>query len=119
MFAARQIANNLSSIAKKWYLHFLAVRIISEVESRTQGSRSRPKPQKKKSEAKESPPRTNPLEAKDTGASVLKTKNSSKKFLRQSPEKTFPKKFSGDQQNFNNSINTAVLEPRTGQFSRK
>ena len=30
----------------------------------------------------------------------------------------FPKNFSSAPQNFNNSKNTAVLEPRTGQFSR-
>ena len=33
-------------------------------------------------------------------------------------KKRFPKNFSGAPQNFNNSKNTAVLEPRTGQFSR-
>ena len=35
-----------------------------------------------------------------------------------STKKRFPKNFSGAPQNFNNSKNTAVLEPRTGQFSR-
>ena len=35
-----------------------------------------------------------------------------------STKKRFPKKFSSASQNFNNSENTAVLEPRTGQFSR-
>ena len=35
-----------------------------------------------------------------------------------STKKRFPKKFSTASQNFNNSKNTAVLEPRTGQFSR-
>ena len=34
-----------------------------------------------------------------------------------STKKRFPKNFSTPQ-NFNNSKNTAVLEPRTGQFSR-
>ena len=33
-------------------------------------------------------------------------------------KKPFPKNFSTAPQNFNNSKNTAVLEPRTGQFSR-
>ena len=71
----------------------------------------------KKSEAKESPPRADPLEAKDQGhrrkCSQKIKKKFFKKFLRRSQKKkTFPKKFSGDQQNFNNSINTAVLEPR-------
>ena len=32
--------------------------------------------------------------------------------------KCFPKNFSCAPQNFNNSKNSAVLEPRTGQFSR-
>ena len=35
-----------------------------------------------------------------------------------STKKRFPKKFSSASQNFNNSKNSAVLEPRTGQFSR-
>ena len=34
-----------------------------------------------------------------------------------STKKRFPKKFSSAPQNFNNSKNSAVLEPRTGQFS--
>ena len=33
-------------------------------------------------------------------------------------KKRFPKNFSSAPRNFNNSKNTAVLEPRTGQFSR-
>ena len=90
-------------------------------------------------------PRTGMLEAKDrnaqgqgqgprTQAQVLskKKKRSSQKFFRRSPKKKvftkifqaiftkkrFLKNFSSDTQNFNNSKNTAVLEPRTGQFSR-
>ena len=65
-----------------------------------------------------------------------KKKRSSQKFFRRSPKKKkkkkglhkyfqaisakirFPKNFSSASQNFNNSKNTAVLEPRTGQFSR-
>ena len=35
-----------------------------------------------------------------------------------STEKRFQKNFSSAPQNFNNSKNSAVLEPRTGQFSR-
>ena len=34
------------------------------------------------------------------------------------PKKRFPKNFSSTPQNFNNSKNSAVLEPRTGQFLR-
>ena len=33
-------------------------------------------------------------------------------------KKRLPKNFSGAPQNFNNSKNSAVIEPRTGQFSR-
>ena len=41
-----------------------------------------------------------------------------KNFLSDLPKKSFPKNFSSAPQNFNNSKNSAVLEPRTGQFSR-
>ena len=84
-------------------------------------------------------PRTGMLKAKDQGhkAQVLskkkKKKRSSQKFFRRSPKKKkvftkifqaistkkrFPKNFSTAPQNFNIPKNTAVLEPRTGQFSR-
>ena len=65
--------------------------------------------------------RTGMLEAKakDTSASALQKKRSSQKFCKRSPQKKrFPNNFSSAPQNFNNSKNTAVLEPRTGQFSR-
>ena len=46
-----------------------------------------------------------------------KKKRSSQKFFKRSPqENVFQKIFPS--QNFNNSKNSAVLEPRTGQFSR-
>ena len=75
-------------------------------------------------------PRTGMLEAKDQGH---KRKCSPKKglhknfssdlpkkkvFTKISTKKRFPKNVSSAPQNFNNSKNTAVLEPRTGQFSR-
>ena len=86
-------------------------------------------------------PKTGMLEAKakDQGHKRKcspKKKRSSQKFFRQSPKKgrkkkvftkifqaistkkRFPKIFLSAPQNFNNSKNTAVLEPRTGQFSR-
>ena len=83
-------------------------------------------------------PRTGMLEAKakDQGHKHKcspKKKRSSQKFFRRSPKKKkvftkifqatstkkrFPKNFSSAPQNFNNSKNSAVLEPRTGQFSR-
>ena len=50
---------------------------------------------------------------------IKKKKRSSQKFFKRSPQKKcFPKHFSSASQNFNNSKNSAVLEPRTGQFSR-
>ena len=103
----------------------------AEVESMTQGSRPRTQ---KKSEAKAKDslsedrhsrgqgqecsrprPRTT-----DTSASALQKKRSSQKFFRRSPQKNVfqTKNFSGAPQSFNNSKNSAVLEPRTGQFSR-
>ena len=72
-------------------------------------------------------PRTGMLEAKakDQGhkAQVLSKKKKKKKvftkiFQAISTKKRFPKNFSSDTQNFNIPKNTAVLEPRTGQFSR-
>ena len=75
------------------------------------------------------------LEAKDTSASALQkkkvftklfqaiSKNKNKKvytkiFQAISTKKRFPKNFLSIPQNFNTSKNTAVPEPRTGQFSR-
>ena len=80
-------------------------------------------------------PRTGMLEAKakDQGHKhkCSPKKRSSQKFFWRSPKKrssqnfssdlhkkTFPKNFSTAPRNFNNSKNSAVLEPRTGQFSR-
>ena len=55
-----------------------------------------------------------------TQAQVLSKKKKvfTKIFQAISTKKRFPKNFSSASQNFNNSKNTAVLEPRTGQFSR-
>ena len=50
--------------------------------------------------------------------SQKKKKGLHKNFSSDLHKKTFPKKFSSAPQNFNNSKNSAVLEPRTGQFSR-
>ena len=55
---------------------------------------------------------------KDTSASVLKKKGLPKNCSGNHQKKTFSKKFSGAPQTFNNSENSAVLEPRTGQFSK-
>ena len=71
-----------------------------------------------------SSPRTGMLEAKakDQGhkrkCSPKKKKVFAKIFQAISTKKRFPKNFSSAPQNFNNSKNTAVLEPRIGQFSR-
>ena len=109
------------SVQTRWKQH------KAEVESRTQGSRPRTQ---KKSEAKDSlsedrnsrgqgqecsRPRT-----KDTSASALqiKKKGFHKNFSSDLRKTTFSKTFSSAPRNFNNSKNTAVLKPRTGQFSR-
>ena len=72
-------------------------------------------------------PRTGMLEAKDRNArgqgkdqghKRKKKKVFTKIFQAISTKKRFPKNFSSAPQNFNNSNNSAVLEPRTGQFSR-
>ena len=73
-------------------------------------------------------PRTGMLEAKDrnapgqgprTQAQVLsKKKVFTKIFQAISTKKRFQKNFSSASQNFNNSKNSAVLEPRTGQLTR-
>ena len=71
-------------------------------------------------------PRTGMLEAKakDQGhkrkcsPKKKKKKVFTKIFQAISTKKRFPKNFSSAPQNFNNSKNSAVLEPRTGQFSR-
>ena len=89
-------------------------------------------------------PRTDTLEAKDRNArgqgprtqsaSALQKKKSSQQFFKRSSKKKkmvftkifqaistkkrFPKNFSSAPQNFNIPENSAVLEPRTGQFSR-
>ena len=82
-------------------------------------------------------PRTEMLEAKakDQGHKAQVLSKKKKKFFRRSPKKKkkkvftkifqaistkkrFPKNFSSAPQNFNIPKNRAVLEPRTGQFSR-
>ena len=78
-------------------------------------------------------PRTGMLEAKDQGhkRKCSKKKEVFKNFFRRTPKKKVFKifqaistknalenNFSADLQTLNNSKNSAVLEPRTGQFSR-
>ena len=55
---------------------------------------------------------------KRTSALQKKKKVFTKIFQAISTEKGFPRNFPSAPQNFNNSKNSAVLEPRTGQFSR-
>ena len=107
-----------------------------ELESRTQGSRPRTQ---KNSRPRAALPRTDPLKAKDRNAqgpriqeqvfppkkdlqkifyAFSKKKRSSKFFHAIFKKRGLQKFFSRDLQNFNNLKNTAVLEPRTGQFSR-
>ena len=102
------------------HVHFLCSK--SEVESRTQGSR--PRTQKKiRGQGQGQPFRGQTLSrprTKDTSASALqkKKKGLHKNFFQAiSTKKHFLKNFSSAPQNFNNSKNSAVLEPRTGQFS--
>ena len=85
------------------------------------------------------PPRTDTLEAKDRNArgqghkhkfspqkkdlqkffsGDLQKKRSSKNFFRRSLKNGLEKIFSANLQNFNHSKNSAVLEPRKGQFLR-
>ena len=102
-------------------------------KARGQGHKKNPRP-------RTAFPRTDTLEAKDRNARgqgqghKRKCSPKSQKFFRRSQKKKkkvftkiflavytkkrFPKNFSSASQNFSNSKNTAVLEPRAGQFSR-
>ena len=85
---------------------------LTEVESRTQGSRPRPRTQKK-SEAKAKNQRHK--------CKCFPKKKVLKIFFRSISKKKkngVEKHFSPDPQNFKHSKNSAVLESRTGQFSR-
>ena len=92
----------------------------------SRGHKARGQGRKKNPRPRTAFPRTDTLEAKDRNARGQghKRKCSPKKkvftkiFQAISTKKRFPKNFSTAPQNFNNSKNTAVLEPRTGQFSR-
>ena len=95
---------------------------IAEVESRTQGSRPRtqknPRPRPRTAF-----PRTDTLEAKDRkargqGQGHKRKCSPKKKSLHKNFSGDLQKNFSSAPQNFNNSKISAVLEPRTGQFSR-
>ena len=106
------------------------------LEAKEQGHRRKCSPKNKKE-------RTDPLETKNRNArgqgprtqvqvfsKKKKEKKGLQKFFEERQKKIFEdlfflfffwrssKNFSGDLQNFNDSKNSAVLEPRTGQFSR-
>ena len=89
-------------------------------KARGQGQEHKKKNPRPRSRPRTAFPRTDPLEAKDRNAwrprtevqMFSKQKRSSRKIFRRSQ-----KFFSGEIQNFNNSKNSAVLEPRTRQFS--
>ena len=96
-------------------------------KARGQGHKKNPRPRPRTAF-----PRADTLEAKDRNARGQgqghKAKCSPKKkkkkkvftkiFQAISTKKRFPKNFSSAPQNFNIPKNSAVLEPRTGQFSR-
>ena len=109
-----------SSFDKQTYLHQKWSRgHKAPGQGQSQGQKKCPRPM----------PRTDLLKVKNRNArgqgqrpkaqaQVFSKKKSSKMFFWRSPKKGIQKFFSGDLQNFNNSKNTAVLELRTGQFSR-
>ena len=72
----------------------------------------------KKSETKDRNARGQGQEPRTQAQVLSEKKVFTKIFQAISKKKRFPKNFSGAPQNFNNSKNSAVLEPRTGQFSR-
>ena len=107
---------------------------LPEVESRTQGSIEAKDTKKIRGQGQGQPFRGDTLEAKDQGhkrksspkkkglhknfSGDLQKKGLTKIFQAISTKKRFPKYFLSAPQNFNISKNSAVLEPRTGQFSR-
>ena len=92
--------------------------------SRGQGQEcSRPRPRTKDTKRKCSPKKKKRSLQKFFRRSPKKKKKKKKKvftkiFQAISTKKRFPKNFSSAPQNFNIPKNSAVLEPRTGQFSR-
>ena len=77
---------------------------IGMLEAKDQGHKRKCSPKKKRSSQKVS--------------GDLQKKVFTKTFQAISTKKNFPNYFSSASQNFNNSKNSDVLEPRTGQFSR-
>ena len=128
------------------FLHGDDAEYYSQRWSRGHKARGQGQGHKKNPRPRTAFPRTDTLEAKDrnargqgprTQAQVLskkkqkvftkifqaiskkkKKKGLHKNFSSDLHKISFPKNFSTAPQNFNNSKNSAVLEPRTGQFSR-
>ena len=89
--------------------------------SRGQGQEcSRPRPRTKDTSASAPPKKKKKGLPKNFSGDLQKKKKKvfTKIFQAISTKKRFLRNFSSASQNFNNSKNTAVLEPRTGQFSR-
>ena len=88
--------------------------------SRGQGQEcSRPRPRTKDTSASALQKKKKGLHKNFSGDLKKKKKKVYTKIFQAICTKTrFPKNFSSAPQNFNNSKNTAVFEPRTGQFSR-
>ena len=78
---------------------------------------SRPRPRTKDTSASALQKKKKGLHKTFSG-DLQKKKVFTKIFQAISTNKRFPKNFSSAPQNFNNSKNSAVLEPRTGQFLR-
>ena len=126
------VQEKLGHLTIKFMIKKLFVKLKSEVDSRTQGSRLKPRTQKKpEAKAKDSPTEDRPSRSqrqecsrprpriKDISASALQNKKVFRKnFQAISRKNRFPKNFSDAPQTFNNPSNSAVLKPRTGQFSR-
>ena len=93
------------------------------LEAKDQGHKRKCSPKKKKRSSQKifklSPNKKNKKKGlHKIFQAISKKKVFTKIFQAISTKKRFPKKFSSASQNFNNSKNSAVLEPRTGQFSR-
>ena len=87
--------------------------------SRGQGQEcSRPRPRTKDTSASALQKKKKGLQKNFSGNLQTKKKVFTKIFQAIPTKTRFPKNFSSAPQAFNNSKNSAVLEPRTGQFSR-
>ena len=133
-------STNNSNLSKKTELTFYWLDIYwlsssSKYQRWSRGHKARGQGQGHKKNPRPRPrtafPRTDTLEAKDRNArgqgqgprtqsasALQKKKVFTKIFQAISTKKRFPKNFSSTPQNFNIPENSAVLEPRTGQFSR-